>query len=99
MSEERRDGVRGDLELGTVARLVGVAAARHGSKRAIEDGERAWTFEELEAQVLRATRALIARGVERGDRVSIWAPNRPEWVIAALAVHSAGAVLVPINTR
>src|SRR5207244_4517590 len=48
---------------------------------------------------LRATRALMARGIERGDRVSIWAPNRLEWVVAALAVHSAGGVLVPINTR
>ena len=93
------EGTRGDIELGTIARLVGIAAARHGARAAVEDGDRALTFAELETEVLRATRALMARGIERGDRVSIWAPNRLEWVIAALAVHSAGGVLVPINTR
>ncbi|AQA25785.1 hypothetical protein BTZ20_5193 [Rhodococcus sp. MTM3W5.2] len=44
-------------------------------------------------------RALIARGIEPGDRVALWAPNTYHWVIAALATHYAGAVLVPINTR
>src|SRR5262249_40149287 len=36
---------------------------------------------------------------EAGDRVAIWAPNIGEWVIAASAVHRAGAVLVTLNTR
>jgi acyl-CoA synthetase (AMP-forming)/AMP-acid ligase II len=35
-------------------------------------------------------RALMASGVDRGDRVAIWAPNISEWVVAALAVHSVG---------
>ena len=37
--------------------------------------------------------------MQPGDRVAIWAPNTTEWVIAALAIYSAGAVLVPLNTR
>ena len=41
----------------------------------------------------------MARGVAKGDRVAIWAPNIWEWPIVALAVHRAGAVVVPINTR
>ena len=44
-------------------------------------------------------RALIASGVEAGDRVAIWAPNTTEWVLAALGVYRAGAVVVPLNTR
>ncbi len=48
---------------------------------------------------LRAARGLVAAGVARGDRVGIWAPNVGEWVVAALGVHAAGAVLVPVNTR
>ena len=36
---------------------------------------------------------------DSGDRVAIWAPNIPEWVVSALGVHCCGAVLVPINTR
>ena len=46
-----------------------------------------------------AARALVASGIERGDRVAVWAPNSLEWIVAALGVTTAGAVLVPINTR
>jgi long-subunit acyl-CoA synthetase (AMP-forming) len=42
---------------------------------------------------------MIAAGVERGDRVAIWATNRLGWIVAALGAQSAGAALVPINTR
>ena len=41
----------------------------------------------------------MAAGVERGDRVAIWAPNCWEWIVAALGVQGAGGVIVPINTR
>ena len=54
----------------------------------------------------RGTRALThawldrgARRVQAGDRVAIWAPNCWEWVVALLGLQSAGAVLVPLNTR
>src|SRR5207342_876393 len=57
------------------------------------------TYAELAEAASRAARALIASGIEPGDRVSIWAPNATEWAIAALGVHTAGAVLVPLNTR
>src|SRR5581483_7632256 len=43
--------------------------------------------------------ALVASGVQPGDRVAIWAPNCAEWVIALLGLSMAGATLVPINTR
>ena len=46
-----------------------------------------------------ATRAIVANGIDRGDRVAIWAPNCAEWVIAALGAVGAGALLVPLNTR
>src|SRR5207248_10261077 len=46
-----------------------------------------------------AARAFIALGVQPGDRVAIWAPNTWEWVVALGGLHSAGAVLVPLNTR
>ena len=63
-----------------------------------EDG-RSWTYSALDDERLHAARALIALGVQAGDRVSIWAQNCSEWVIAGLAIHSVGAILVPINTR
>ena len=43
--------------------------------------------------------AAMAGGIRPGDRAAIWAPNCGEWVIAALGLLSAGAVLVPLNTR
>jgi len=46
-----------------------------------------------------ATRAMMAAGVAPGDRVAIWAPNGLGWIVAALGAQSAGAALVPINTR
>jgi acyl-CoA synthetase (AMP-forming)/AMP-acid ligase II len=57
------------------------------------------TFAQLADAVERAGRALLASGVETGDRIAIWAPNVNEWVVASLAIHSAGGVLVPLNTR
>ena len=43
--------------------------------------------------------ALIAAGVDPGDRVAVWAPNDGYWVLAALGALSAGATLVPVSTR
>ncbi|MDX1497310.1 MAG: FadD3 family acyl-CoA ligase [Salinisphaeraceae bacterium] len=63
-----------------------------------EDGT-SLSYSELDQQRWQAARALMALGVNHGDRVSIWAQNCTEWVIAGLAIHSIGAVLVPINTR
>ena len=93
------EGVRGDLEFTTIPRLVEIAAARHGERAAIEDGATTLTYRELERAVVRAARALLANGIRRGDRVALWAPNRWEWIVAALATHAVGGVLVPLNTR
>jgi fatty-acyl-CoA synthase len=55
------------------------------------------TWSELWEQVDRVARALLARGVRKGDRVGIWAPNRHEWVVTQLATARVGAILVTIN--
>ena len=63
------------------------------------DGERRVTYSELAERAVRATRAVMAAGVEPGDRVAIWAPNTLEFIVAALGILGAGAWLVPVNTR
>ena len=83
----------------TIPQLVEAAAARFGPRAAIEDGDARLSFADLAAATRRAARAYLAAGVERGDRVAIWAPNLWEWVVAATGLQSAGAVLVPLNTR
>ena len=55
------------------------------------------TYLELWEQVDLAARAFMARGVRKGDRVGIWAPNRHEWVVTQFATARIGAILVTIN--
>src|SRR5256885_16401907 len=74
-------------------------AQRTGSAEAIVDGERRIDFATLRGLVDDAARALLAEGIAPGDRVAVWAPNSPEWIVAALGITTAGGVLVPINTR
>jgi acyl-CoA synthetase (AMP-forming)/AMP-acid ligase II len=57
------------------------------------------TFAQLRTEVRRAAAAMIDLGVKAGDRVAIWSPNTWHWVVACLATHHAGAVVVPLNTR
>jgi len=61
--------------------------------------DRAFTAAALQDEVYRAAAALISVGVESGDRVAIWSPNTWHWVVACLAIHHAGAAMVPLNTR
>ncbi|MFV8319301.1 3-((3aS,4S,7aS)-7a-methyl-1,5-dioxo-octahydro-1H-inden-4-yl)propanoate--CoA ligase FadD3 [Mycobacterium sp. 23] len=61
--------------------------------------DRSFTAAALRDEVHRAAAALIALGVEPQDRVAIWSPNTWHWVVACLAVHHAGAAMVPLNTR
>ena len=55
------------------------------------------TYGELWDLTTALARALLARGVAKGDRVGIWAPNRYEWVVAQYATARVGAVLVNVN--
>jgi len=55
------------------------------------------TFSELDARTDRLASALLATGLNPGDRVGIWAPNCLEWVLVQFATAKAGLVLVCIN--
>ncbi|MGW0699613.1 FadD3 family acyl-CoA ligase [Streptomyces sp. NPDC002867] len=90
---------RGDLEWGSVPGLVRDAAERYGQREAVVDGRTRVTYAELGERVERAAAACIASGVAKGDRVAIWAPNTLDWIVSALGAVTAGAVLVPLNTR
>ena len=56
-----------------------------------------WTYKEFQQKVDEAARAFLAIGVERGDRVGIWSPNRYEWTVTQFATAKVGAILVNIN--
>ncbi|MER7049032.1 FadD3 family acyl-CoA ligase [Streptomyces jumonjinensis] len=91
--------MRGDLEWGTIGRLVRDAARRYAEREAVVEGRTRLSYAELGARVERAAAACMAAGVDRGDRVAIWAPNTLDWIVSALGAVTAGAVLVPLNTR
>ncbi|MFM8863171.1 MAG: FadD3 family acyl-CoA ligase [Acidimicrobiia bacterium] len=91
--------MRADEQWATIGRLVLADGDRFGAVEALVDGELRLDFAQLRDAVIDAARAHIAAGVAKGDRVAIWAPNIAEWVVSALGAVTAGAVLVPLNTR
>jgi fatty-acyl-CoA synthase len=92
--------VRGAPLLGeTIGENLRRAVERFGACEALvvrHQGYRA-TYRELWEQVGLAARGLMAYGVQKGDRIGIWAPNRYEWVVVAHAAARAGAILVNVN--
>src|SRR6266508_2656120 len=78
-------------------------ARRDGGEVAYRDlgSGGALTFAEWDSRSNALARGLVARGVERGDRVSIYLPGEEclRWIVAYAAAHKAGAVAVPTNTR
>jgi fatty-acyl-CoA synthase len=55
------------------------------------------TYRQLWNETTTLARALLASGVQKGDRVGIWSPNRFEWVVTQFATARIGAILVNIN--
>ena len=88
-----------DAPWNTICELVDDAAQRFPDLEALVDGDVRLTFPELRDRIRASARALMASGIEPGERVAVWAPNIWEWVVAGLGVHLAGGVLVPVNTR
>ena len=83
----------------TIPEMVLSAADRFGDAEALVDGPLRLTFAEVVDRIRCAAGAFDQLGIQRGDRVAIWAPNSAEWLIAAFGLLTAGAVLVPVNTR
>jgi HIP---CoA ligase len=79
--------------------MVVSAADRFGDAEAVVDGPLRLTFAEVVERIRCAAGAFADLGIEKGDRVAIWAPNSAEWIIAAFGLLTAGGVLVPVNTR
>jgi len=87
---------------GTLQDLV-CDLARHGKSEAVvafrRSGEQRLSFAELDATVAGLANGLAARGIGLGQRVIVFATNRPEWIFAALAILRSGATVVPIDAQ
>ncbi|MFI6907026.1 class I adenylate-forming enzyme family protein [Nonomuraea sp. NPDC050394] len=73
------------------------SAALFPHKSALVTAMRELTYAELDHMSASVAAALAERGIRPGDRVSLYAHNRWEWVVAYHAVLKAGAVVNPIN--
>jgi fatty-acyl-CoA synthase len=83
----------------TIGANLRATAARHAEREALvscAQGVRQ-TYAELDAAVDDVTRALLAAGVGKGDRVGLWSPNCVEWTHLQFATARAGAILVNLN--
>jgi acyl-CoA synthetase (AMP-forming)/AMP-acid ligase II len=83
----------------TIPALIKHQAESLGSKPALISDHETLSFLELDNLSTNIATHLIDLNISPGDRVAIWAPNMNEWVLAAIAIHKVGGVLVPINTR
>uniref|UniRef100_UPI003F495997 FadD3 family acyl-CoA ligase n=1 Tax=Cupriavidus yeoncheonensis TaxID=1462994 RepID=UPI003F495997 len=88
-----------DPAISTIPDAVAHTARLYRATVAIEDDGHLMHYGELYEAARVAGRALMALGLEPGERVAVWAPNLHEWIVAALGIHMAGGVLVPLNTR
>jgi len=87
------------LKAHTIPELVFEASRQFAGIPAIEEGLEVIDYADLSDRVLDVARGLIQLGVQPGDPVAVWAPNCARWILTALGLQMAGAVLVPINTR
>ena len=77
--------------------ILADAAARYGDKTALVTASRTLSYRELDDLSSAFAGALRGRGIDDGDRVSIYSQNRWEWVVAYHGIVKAGAVVNPIN--
>jgi fatty-acyl-CoA synthase len=85
----------------TVGDILRDAAAKYPDRIALIEGipeptRRRWTYAELLADAEQVARALAAR-FGKGERVAVWAPNIPEWILLEFGAGLAGVVLVTVN--
>jgi fatty-acyl-CoA synthase len=83
-----------------VGELLAILARDYPQNEALIYPDRGlrYDFSELEWLARKVARGLLSLGVERDDRVALWAPNVPEWVVLQFALAKIGAVLVTVNT-
>jgi len=82
----------------TFGSLPDHAARKYGEREALCFKGKRWNFKQLSEDVDRAAKGLIHLGIQPGDKVSLWIPNRPEFIHLFFGLAKIGAIIVPINT-
>lgn len=82
----------------TIPDLLTEMARRYGDREVLVGDGRRWTYRTLLSDVRAFAKGLSALGIKRGSHVAILMGNKPEWIIADLAICWLGAVMVAVNT-
>jgi long-chain acyl-CoA synthetase len=81
----------------TIDQILPGTAARLPDKAALIFGDRTFTFRQIEGLTNQAANGLKALGIKKGDRVTVFAQNSPEWAISYHGIAKAGGVINPVN--
>jgi fatty-acyl-CoA synthase len=84
----------------TIGKLLDDMAERYPDNEALVYHERGlrYTYREFNEVCRQVAKGLLKLGIRKGDNISIWAYNVPEWVVLQFATAKIGAILVTVNT-
>ena len=87
------------LQFKTIPQMLRETVSRHGPRDAavFPDQNRRLTYYDFDREIDALATGLLALGLNKGDRVGIWSPNRYEWVLTQFATARIGLILVNIN--
>jgi long-chain acyl-CoA synthetase len=83
---------------GSVGEFITRSAQRYPDKVALIFEGLSWTFAELDTRSSALAAGLERLGLTRGDRISLYSQNCPEWIVAYYAILKIGAVVNPLNS-
>ncbi|WP_417321012.1 class I adenylate-forming enzyme family protein [Emcibacter sp.] len=87
----------------TVGDAIARAGQKWGDRDAVVYGHQpliddvVWTYEELDATAERLAAVLLELGYKPGEKVAVWGPNHPDWILLEYAIAKAGLVIVALN--
>ncbi|AGX02699.1 long-chain fatty-acid-CoA ligase [Bacillus sp. NRRL B-14911] len=82
-----------------VSELLARKGRKYPNREALISGEERLSYKELNSRVNKLADALRARGYAKGDRILLFMPNVPEFVVTYFAAVRIGALIVPVNSR
>jgi fatty-acyl-CoA synthase len=83
----------------TLSELLRTAASENPDRIAVFFEDRSMTYSQLDILASRFASGLLKLGIRKGDRVGLYMPNFPEWIVAFFGIARMGGVVVPMNTR